>query len=213
MHYYTRYTSYPKMSYLQNRTGNLRVFHAVADAPNVDVYANDTLLVRDLTYGEYTEYLPVPNNNYRITLYEAGTRDNPLVSNMFMVTDDTMATIAAVGTLEDLGLLSIPDNMTNPSSGNAKVRFVHLSPDAPAVDITLQDGTVLLPDVSYKQMTQYIEVSPGDYTLEVRVAGTDVVALTVSDLDLEEDTLYSIYAIGLAEGTPELEAVLVIDQF
>jgi hypothetical protein len=198
---------------MQNRMGNLRVFHAVPDAPNVDVYANDTLLIRDLTYGEYTEYLPVPNNDYIITLYEAGTRDNPLVSNMFTVTDDTMATIAAIGTLADISLLSIPDNMAAPSRNNGKVRFVHLSPDAPAVDITLPDGTVLLPDVSYKQMTQYIEVSPGNYTLEVRVAGTDEVALTVPDIDFEEDTLYSIYAIGLAGGTPELEAVLVIDQF
>lgn len=211
MHYYTKYSSYPRMSPMQNRMGNVRIFHTVPDAPNVDVYANDTLLARDLAYGEYTDYLPVPSNNYRISLYVTGTRDNPVISNMLTVTDDTMATIAAVGTLSDIGLLSIPDNMGEPSRNNAKVRFIHLSPNAPAVDITLPDGTVLLPEVSFKQRTNYIEVPPGDYTLQARIAGTPQVALTVPDVSLEGDTLYSIYAIGLAGGTPELEAVLVTD--
>ena len=91
------------------------------------------------------------------------------------------------------------------------VRFSHLSPNAPAVDITLPDGTVIFRNVSYKQLTPYIAVPTDEYTLQVRPTGTDTVVLTIPDITLEPDAYYTIYAIGLLNGQPELDAIPIID--
>ena len=80
-------------------------------------------------------------------------------------------TLAAIGMAPALEPLVLVDNNSAPAAGMARVRFVHASPDAPAVDIALKDGPVLLPNIAYKGHADG-EVPAGTYDLEVR-AGRD----------------------------------------
>ena len=130
---------------------------------------------------------------------------------MLTVNNNAILTVAAIGTLSDIGLLAITDANEARKPGKAMIRFLHLSPNAPAVDITLPDGTVIFSNVSFKQITPYIDVAPMNYTLQVRVAGTSSVVLTVPNVNLVADKYYTVYAIGLAGGEPELKALLLLD--
>ncbi len=195
----------------QNAMGYVRVLHTVPDAPNVDIYANDNLIVSDLAYSEYTDYLPVPEGTYKISVFPAGSSNSPVISNMLTIDRNSLITVAAAGMLDSIGLLAIHDANTPMQSGKALIRFLHLSPDAPAVDITLPNGTVIFSNVSFKQMTPYIDVAPMDYTLQVRVAGTPNVVLTVPNVNLAANEYYTVYAIGLAGDDPQLEAMLLMD--
>jgi hypothetical protein len=185
--------------------------HAVPDAPNVDIYANDKLITSNLAYGRYTDYLPVPEGNYKISIYATGTKNSPVLANMLTVNKNAILTLAAVGTLSDIGLLAISDANDTLKSGKAMIRFLHLSPNAPAVDITLPNGTVIFSNISFKHITSYIDVVPMNYTLQVRVAGTSNVVLTVPNVDMNADKFYTVYAIGLVGGKPGLEALLLMD--
>jgi hypothetical protein len=191
--------------------GLVRVIHTVPDAPNVDIYANNEIIVSNLAYGKYTDYLPVPVGTYKITLYVAGTKDSPVLSDTLTVNADSILTVAAVGNLSDIEFLEIIDANEVKTPESSMIRFLHLSPNAPAVDITLPDGTVIFSNTSFEQITSYIDVTPMDYTLQVRVAGTDTVVLTVPNVTLDADKYYTIYAIGLAGETPELQALLITD--
>ncbi len=95
---------------------------------------------------------------------------------------------------------------------SARVRFAHFSPNAPAVDITLPNGTVLFRNVPYKAVTDYIRVAPGTYTLQVRPTGSNQVVLTVPDVVINPNDMKTIYAIGLVNDTPGLEAVILNDR-
>lgn len=96
--------------------------------------------------------------------------------------------------------------------GNAHVRFLHASPDAPAVDITLPDGTVLFGDIEFKEVGDYLPVPAGMYDLEARLAGTDTVVLNVDGVQLDNQFVYTVYATGFAGGgDPPLNAVISID--
>ncbi len=194
-----------------NSMGYVRVFHAVPDAPNVDIYANDNLIVNNLAYSDYTDYLPIPEGTYKISLYVAGTTNSPVLSNMLTVRANSILTVAAAGTLSSIGFLVITDANRPITPSKAMIRFLHLSPNAPAVDITLPDGTVIFGNVSFEQITHYLDVAPMNYTLQVRVAGTTTVVLTVPDINLASDRFYTVYAIGLVGEEPELEALLLMD--
>ncbi len=50
------------------------------------------------------------------------------------------------------------DDNAAPVAGMAKVRFLHASPDAPAVDIAVAGGPVLFPDVAFKEHAGYASV-------------------------------------------------------
>jgi hypothetical protein len=54
----------------------------------------------------------------------------------------------------------------------ARLRVVHASPDAPAVDVYAEGSTTpLLSDLSYGEVSGYLEVDAGSYNLLVRPAG------------------------------------------
>lgn len=193
-------------------TGYIRVLHASPDAPNVDVYANDDLIAAELAFGESTDYIAAAPGDYIITVYAAGTQENPVLSNTLTLEENANATVAAIGTLDDLQLLAIPDSDLVMEAGTPMVRFVHLSPNAPAVDVTLPTGRLLFSDVAFTQRTPYIPAPPRTYTLQVRVAGSPDVVLTVPDVTFEPSMMYTIYAIGLAGDEPELQALLLTDR-
>ncbi|MHC1721906.1 MAG: DUF4397 domain-containing protein [Aminipila sp.] len=192
-------------------SGYVRVLHAVPGAPNVDVYANDKLIAKNLAYGNYTDYMPLDEGTYKISLYASGDKSSPVLANMLSIKKDEIITVAASGTLKNIGFLAIIDSNVPAQNSNAMVRFAHLSPNAPAVDITLPDGTILFENVFFKQVTSYLQVPPSIYTLQVRLTGTPTVVLTVPDVELDKNTIYTIYAIGLASESPELQALLVED--
>lgn len=208
---YERKNTLHQMQMMRPKSNYIRVLHAVPNAPNVDVYANDQIIAENLAYGEYTEYMEVPEGDYEITLYETGKKETPIVRNQLMVTGNPMLTIAAVSVEDGVGLLAIRDCRNIQGRQMAMIRFGHLSPDAPAVDITLPDGTVLFQNVSYMQVSPYMQVPPGVYTLQVRVAGTPTVVKNIPDVSINQGDIYTGYAIGLAGGMPELEALFVSD--
>jgi hypothetical protein len=79
------------------------------------------------------------------------------------------------------------------SSGNeALLRVIHGSPDAPNVDV-LVDDDVVLTDVAYKEGSGYIDVEQGKRRIRVNVAGTDTTVIDAT-VDLAEDVAYSVIA-------------------
>lgn len=205
-----RYTARPSD---EVHVGYVRVMHTVPNAPNVDIYVDDEMIIENLAYGDFTDYLPVQEGTYKVSLYATGTQDAPVIANMLPVERDVMLTVAAVGTPDNIRLLSITDANGEIVQGRAMVRFMHLSPDAPAVDITLPDGTVIFPNVAFKQITPYIAADPTDLTLQVRPAGSSDIVLEIPNVPLSEDNFNTIYAIGLLQGNPQLEVLLTIDEF
>lgn len=189
----------------------IRVFHASPNSPAVDVYANGNLIVKNLSYKEVSQYLPVTAGTYKIKVYPSGNMTKPVISTTVSIPKNSVFNVAAIGTLPNISLYPIPEPIMGEKFGRPCVRFVHLSPNAPAVDIKLADGTMVFNNVSYKGITDYVCVPAGTYTFKVNIAGTDNTALTVPNVRLDNNTYYTIYAVGLAGKSPALEAVLLTE--
>ena len=86
------------------------------------------------------------------------------------------------------------DNNTGPD-GQARVRVVHASPDAPAVDVLVDDATALS-TVSYLTASDYLELADGAHNLKVNAAGTTATVID-ADVDLTDGTDYTVIASGL----------------
>jgi hypothetical protein len=101
----------------------------------------------------------------------------------------------------------VGDDLTTPAAGKAHVRFFHFSPNAPAVDIAVTGGPVLFPNRSFNDqaatasVVAFTPVDAGTYDLEVRVAGTNTVALAVPGVTLTAGKIYTVFAKGFLGGT------------
>lgn len=194
---------------------NVMVVHASPDAPGVDLLINDTKVnTAALTYPNNTDYLNVPSGTQNIKVNAAGTSTSVIEANLDL--DPNAAyTIFAINTLDNIEALVLEDDLTAPAANMAHVRFVHLSPDAPAVDVAVQGGPVLFSNRSFESATAFTPVAAGTYTLEVRPAGTMDVVLTVPDVELGNSGIYTIFAKGFltppAGNTNELGAEIIVN--
>ncbi len=211
--YYYPYNNMLAQCYMmqQQMNSKIRVLHAVPNAPAVDVYANDNLIVKNLAYKEMSPYLPVPSGNYNIKVYPTGETTNPVIESSVYIPENSIYTIAAIGELPDISLYPIQEPTSANKTGMSCVRFIHLSPNAPPVDIKLPDDSIVFSNVPFKSIASYTCVPSGTYTFRVNPAGTDNVVLTVPNVKLNPNTFYTIYAIGLVGETPNLEALLVTE--
>lgn len=212
MFYYPNnfYNPYP-LYRVNPATSYIRILHASPKSPAVDIYINDTLTFKNLTYRGFTEYVEVIPGNYNIKVYATGTTTSPVLNKTLNIPVEKIYTIAAIGLLPNIDLLPVPETKIMEPANKAYIKFTHLSPNAPAVDITLPDGTILFKNIAYKQFTDYIEVPEGTYTLEVRVAGTNTTVLHVPNIKLKPQRFYTVYAIGLVNDSPGLQALIPLD--
>jgi hypothetical protein len=190
---------------------NVRVIHASPDAPNVDVLVNDAPAFTNLPFTGVTDYAALPADTYNVKVVPAGATEPVVIEADLALEPALDYSVLAVNDLNNIEpLVLIDDNAADPA--NARVRFVHASPNAPAVDIAVADGgPVLFGDIEFKEVGDYLSVAPGTYDLEARLAGTNQVVLDIPGVELMAGRVYTAYAMGFVNGDPALQAVLSVD--
>jgi len=108
-------------------------------------------------------------------------------------------------------ILLLTDDLSAPPSGQVKVRIVHASPNAPAVDVAVPSGPTLTSNLSFANASDYTTVAAGTVVLEVRPAGSSNVVVTLPSITLVGDVVYTIYLTGLVNGQPPLQAIVAVE--
>ncbi len=174
----------------------IRFMHATPGGAHVDLYAGGRRIASNVPYGRLTDYYNIPGGTHEISLYPAGRHDRAIISGSIELTPNGYYTIASSGYPANVALVPISEQPPAAMPGMAYIRFVHLSPNAPNVDITLPDGTVLFSNIGYNTRTGYISVNTGSYTLQVVPTGTNQVLLTVPVM-LAGGGVYTVYVLGM----------------
>ena len=183
-------------------TGQVLVTHASPDAPAVDLLIDDQKQnSAPLPFPGNTGYIDVEAGSRNIKVNVAGTTTTVINADID-VDQNTYYSIFAVDSVANLTAIAFEDDLTAPASGKAHVRFIHLSPDAPAVDVAVaSSGAVVFGDVAFKEGTAFTPLDAGTYNLDVRVAGTSTVALVLPPITLTAGKIYTVFAKGFLGGT------------
>ncbi|MFS0781524.1 DUF4397 domain-containing protein [Bacillus sp. 1P06AnD] len=193
----------------RDHTGRIRLLHAKPDGPNVDIYINGTRILKDFPYKKASDYLTIPAGKYQMDVYPAGDQTSTVASRKIDVEPSKLYTVAVAGIGTDNRLLAFEDQPFVPH-GESKFRFIHLSPDAPPVDVAVTHSDVVFEDIPFRKATDYIGVTPMELDLEIRPSGTKDVILPLPNVSLKQDTPYTIYAVGTVEGSAPLEALMMV---
>jgi hypothetical protein len=93
-----------------------------------------------------------------------------------------------------LALLAAPAAFAQ--SGTAKVRVVHASPDAPAVDVIV-NGQRALTNVPFFTASDYLDLPAGSYDIQVVPTGaSEPVVIDAQDVSIAAGMAYTIAATG-----------------
>lgn len=187
-------------------TTYVRVVHASPDAPAVDVLVENETVVANASFGDVTDYLELAAGTYNVTVTAAGDPDTVVFEDQVTFDARSATTVAASGEISEGANTSfVPvafaDDALAVDENESAVRVVHLSPDAPTVDVTVGEGneTVVLADnVSFRNASSYVTVPSGNYTVDVRAAtaANNGTVVTSVDVSLASGTVYSAMAVG-----------------
>ena len=184
----------------------VRVLNASPDAPAVDIYINGGLIFKNIKFKDFTEYVQLSMGQYKMEVYPVGQMDKPVLAQNIQVPEKQVITIAAAGNFEDLQLIPyIEGNADGLAMNQSRVRLIHLSPDAPEVDVLI-NGQIVFNNIGFMDATDYIKVVSGTYNIVVNLAGTNDTILTFS-LQLNSQKVYTVYVVGNPPNLSEIQSL------
>ncbi len=139
---------------------------------------------------------------YQIQVVPTGAtlEEGPVVIDAELTFDaGSLTTVAATNDLANITPAVIADKRVSPNAEGAKVRVVHLSANAPKVDVA-PDGSAkdaaVFKNLKFGDAKGYKNVPAGELDLDIRPAGKKAVAFDIPALNLEDGKAYSAIAIG-----------------
>lgn len=177
-------------------TAYVRLIHAAATVPSVDVYLDNAAkpLVSSFGFGQFTDYWPVAAGTHALAFAPAG--QSPSAATI--TGSETFAaggqyTVAAIGDSgAPPGLMMFQDDNTV-ASGMSKVRVYHLSSDAGLAGVTA-GGQTVIPAINFKQASGYLTLKPATYDIGLVIQqGAKTVPLT---LTLQANKITSVFGVG-----------------
>ena len=186
----------------------LRIGHFSPDAPAVDIRIDGDSVLEGVSFGTLGEYMDVDAGTYDVDVVPA-TGGDAVLSATLDVEDGASYTVLAINALADIEALVLTDDRSAVDAGDARVRFVHTVPDAPAVDV-MAGGSALFENVAFGDSSSFATVGADAYDIDVRPAGSEDSVLRLSDVDFDGATAYTVFATGML-GDDSLDAMLVTD--
>jgi hypothetical protein len=174
--------------------------HASPDAPGVDLLVDNGVAGTNLLFPQNTAYLSLSPGNHNVKVNVTGT-STTVINAPVSLAAGAAYSVFAVDSVSKIAPLVVTDDLTTPAAGKAHVRFLHLSPNAPAVDIAVTGGPVLFAGKSFMDYTAFTPVDAGTYNLEVRLANTSTVVLSLPGITLNEGKIYTVFAKGFVGGS------------
>jgi len=199
----------------------VRIGHLAPQAPQVDIYvtAPDADLtsatpVATASFKDVTDEIQVDSGDYQVRITPAGSQT--------VVFDSGTIALPSAG---DLAIFAIENTLTGASpvqllvaseaqGGSiildtnlpADLRVIHASPDAPAVDIVVNDGFAapLVPNLAFGSVAGFVQVAPDTYNVKVVPTGTTMPVVIDADLPVNAGLNYSVFAVGTLENIEPL---------
>ncbi|HEY0680250.1 MAG TPA: DUF4397 domain-containing protein [Chitinophagaceae bacterium] len=183
---------------------NVMVVHASPNAPAVDIRVNNAVAKTNLAYPTNTGYLQVNAGATNLKVSPATTTTYVIDANVTLDANKNYS-VFALDSVSKIKAAVVVDDLTAPAAGKAHVRFFHLSPNAPAVDIAVTGGPVVFGNRAFNDQatanyTAFTPLNAASYNLEVRVAGTSTVVLSLPNIALQAGKIYTVFAKGFVGG-------------
>jgi hypothetical protein len=149
---------------------------------------------------------------YDVAVWPAGAATPAMTATVDLM-QDTYYTVLATGdgVNQALALVALVDDLSAPAAGNFKLRLGHLAPFAAGnatADIRLKDGTPVITDVNYLDVTGYLQLPAGTYDLIITTPGGGTTLIDPEPLTLPAGAIASGFATG--EGVNQALAVFAL---
>jgi uncharacterized protein YgiM (DUF1202 family) len=185
-------------------TAQLRLVHAIPEAPAVDVLVDGALAASQLAYSEYTTFVQLAAGDHAVSV-QAG--EQVIVEAAVSVTAGQALTAIVMGTADAPEVQVFEDDLSPLVVGNIRLNAIHAVSGADAVDVILPDGSPVLQGLAYGNASGGIDIPANVYPLGVVATGgtVDNAIISPTEFYLGAGMLYRIVVMGSAPDVLVLE--------
>src|ERR1700680_3040213 len=183
----------------------VRIIHAAPGIGTADVFVDGKVLLSSFQFFSVTRFAAVPPGPHKVQIGLVGKGSGAaVIAQTLAVSPGAAFTVAALGTQSTGFSLQVFTDNNQLATGQAKVRFYHLSPDIGSVNVS-NGGSTVVSGLAYPQASNYLTMRTGAYTFDVSATQSNV-TLPVS-ATLQANMVTSVFAVGMANGTPPAQIV------
>ena len=182
----------------------LSIINASPTPSTYNVYLNTDTKVNTaaLPFGGTRSYVNIPTGSNTLKFTSASSIES-ILTKTIVSTENVAYSYYLIGnTAANLDGLLITDDLSVPSGEKAYVRFINVSPDAPALDLAVTAATAnTISDKSYKAASAFVQLDPKTYSFDIKDKATGVVKTTLTGIVLAAGGHYTIIAKGMNNPT------------
>jgi|GEM_PF-3069136 len=184
-----------------------RILHASPDAPNLDVFVQNTRVARNLAYTKFSRTWHLAPGSIRVRVYATPGDQNAQAYRDIQINldllDPGLCYLIVIGnTNAAMEIFTFPDPPV-PPAGQFTIRLANLAPNAPPLDLTKSDGTPLIGNVPFKSATPS-NYPPGSYSLQIKQTGTGTVLLDLGTQTFRSRTRQTVYVFDAGGPQPNV---------
>lgn len=170
------------------KTLQVRFFHAATNIAPCDVSIGTRTIATNLRYMEPTNYHTVAEGFRTVTVMSAQSPRTILLRKNISFRSGENMTLVIVNSSNGIDLLAVPDTICSGLSHQlACLRMVNASYHSGPMDMILFDGRVVFSDVTFKEITSFRRVRPGEYGFYIAL--TPYTPLSILNEEVDVDTL------------------------
>jgi subtilisin family serine protease len=180
----------------------LQVAHLApfAEDASVTIELNGEPVLIDFTFGDSTEYIALPSGDYNVAVFPTGSSVAAIEATVTLLADTYYTAIAVGdGDNQELDLILLEDDLAAPAAGKFHLRLGHLAPFATGTataDIRLQDGTPVLLNVDFTEVTIFTPFDAGTIDLKITTPGGATTLIDPLPVTFSAGEIISVLASG-----------------
>lgn len=192
-----------KDKYEPQQVAGLAIIGAFPDTLSLDFYVDQTRItnVWPLKFNRVINYKPLFPGSRTLSIAKRNS-NRALTSERYNLASGVGYSLFILDTLKTntKRYLLTEDDLSEPAADKAKIRFINLSKDAPALSLRINGKDAdLFTNKAFYEYTTFSSIDPGaSVTFNIN-AGTDTAPkATLANVKIEKGKTYTIYAKGIS---------------
>ena len=195
----------------QSEEALVRIGHFSRVSGPADIYIDGERRLGPVPFRAVSDYLRLDPGRHEFAARPYGAAATAATLATATVTLDAgdASTVALVGGKGKLRFFTATDDLSPPPAGQVKVRGIHASPEAPAMDVRTVGGPYLFRHLTFPSASKYATMPAGSVDVELVASGTDRVLVQVGGLTLKAGGVYTV--VGAGNASTEVAVFPLVD--
>ena len=149
-------------------TSLVRCFNALPIETKLDVYIDDELLGKDLSYKQFSYYIPVlESKTHNIKVFISGENNTPIIDKQIQLHQSYVETLSIVGSIESPDILAVVGNPTQqPYPDKSVIRYANLSQSNIVINVSLNNNVIQSGPLNINEYNEYSLLNPIMYKFD-----------------------------------------------